>query len=743
MTAMPVTVLATKLHIPAPLPRAVPRERLLTQLGRADGRRLVLVSAPAGFGKSSLLSAWVAATGQRVAWLSLDADEGDPVRFLLYVLAALRTVEPDLASGVWAALQSLQPPPLDTLVTALLNELARMTERVCLVLDDYHVLDSIGVDEVVTALLENLPPSVTVVIATREDPRLPLARLRGRGQMVELRAADLRFTDDEARELLNEAMGLDLTPAQVEALEARTEGWIAGLQLAALSLQGRADAAGFIRSFTGSHRFIMDYLVEEVLARQPADTQDFLLRTAILDRLCGPLCDAVLGRASGSGQAELARIERANLFIVPLDDERRWFRYHHLFAELLRQRRLQAGGLPAAVDDHARASRWFEAQGLDAEAFQHAVASGDIDLAARLVIGGSMPLHFRGVVTPVLAWLDALAPAELDARPALWVMWASAQLFVGRIEGIEPKLRAAEARLRDDDPDPVVRDLVGHIASIRATVAVSLHRRDEILEQAQRALNYIDRNNLPVMTAACWSLGYAHHLRGDIAAAYQAYAEALSVAEAIGHGMIVLLATLGVGGCEEAWGDHDQALATYERVLALAGDPPLPVSAEALLGMARIHLMRGDLDAAEAYGQRAQRLARLMTTTDREFACDVLLARIQLSRGDVAGASTRLASARQAVEQRGFATLVPEIDAAHAEVDRARAGGPAAGLDALSARELEVLQLTAQGLSNAQIAERLVVALSTVKGHQQRIFEKLHVERRTEAVARARELGLL
>ncbi len=743
MRTMPVTVLATKLHIPAPLPRAVPRERLLAQLARADERRLVLVSAPAGFGKSSLLSAWLAASGWRVAWLSLDADDGDPVRFLLYVLAALRTIEAELASGVWAALQAPQPPPLDTLVAALLNDLARVSERLCLVLDDYHVLDSAVVDEVVTTLLENLPATVTVVIASREDPRLPLARLRARGQMVEIRAADLRFTADEARELLNDAMGLNLTSAQVDALEARTEGWIAGLQLAALSLQGRVDAAGFISSFTGSHRFIMDYLVEEVLARQPADAQAFLLRTAILDRLCGPLCDAVLELPPGSGQVELGRIERANLFIVPLDDERRWFRYHHLFAELLRQRRFQAGGLPPEAAEHARASRWFETQGLDAEAFHHAVASGDVDLAARLVIGGGMPLHFRGVVAPVLAWLDTLAPAELDARPALWVIWASAQLFAGRIEGIEAKLRAAEARLRDDDPDPVVRDLVGHIASIRAAVAVSLHRRDDILEQAQRALNYIDRNNLPVTTAAWWSLGYAHHLRGDIAAAHQAYTEALSTAEAIGHGMIVLLSTLGVGGCQEAWGEHDRALATYERVLVLAGDPPLPVAGEALLGMARIQLARGDLDAAEACGKRARQLARQMPTTDREFASEAVLARIQLARGDATGAASRLATARQAAEQRGFSTVIPEIDAAQIEVDRARGGGAPTGPDALSARELEVLRLTAQGLSNGQIAERLVVALSTVKGHQQRIFEKLHVERRTEAVARARELGLL
>jgi len=737
---MSALLLNTKLHVPPTPPQVVARPQLIERLQAAGTRRLILISAPAGFGKSTLLSSWIAATGQRAAWLSLDAADSALPTFLTYLIAALRTLEPSLAEGVFSALQTPQIPPVETLLTPLLSELAGVTRPLTLVLDDYHAIDSEEIDQVVAHLIEHKPEWLTLVLATREDPRLSLGRLRARNLLVELRAVDLRFTADEANRLLNEAMGLHLSVDQVDALEARTEGWAAGLQLAAISLQGARDIPGFIRSFTGSHRFVMDYLVEEVLQQQPEPVQAFLLRTAILDRLCGPLCDAVLETPAGTGQKMLAALERANLFIVPLDDERRWYRYHHLFAELLRQRRSLGGG-PAGARDQARASRWLAEQGLAAEAFQHAVAAQDVDLAAQLVIGTDMPLHFKGVVAPVLAWLASLPTAELDARPALWVMWASAELFIGRLDGIETRLWAAERHLKEDDPDPAVRDLIGHIASIRATHAVSQHNSDVILAQSQRALTYLSRNNLPVMTATCWAMGYAYQLRGDLTAAHQAFAESLSVAEAIGHGMIALLSTLGLAVCEEAWGEATQAESTYARVIQLGGDPPQPVVCEAHLGLARIHLGRNDLNAAEHSAQNALRLARLLGPTDRAIACEVVLARIQLARGDAAGAQSALARLQHLAQQRNFVRVQPEIAAAQTQVAASQTGQ--ALLDPLTPRELEVLQLTAQGLSNSEIGARLFLALSTVKGYQQRIFEKLHVQRRTEAILRARELGLV
>ena len=449
---MPAPILATKLYIPPSRRSVVLRPRLVERLndGLAAGNRLTLVSAPAGFGKTTLVGEWVAGCGRPAAWLSLDAGDNDPSRFLTYLIAALQTVAAGIGEGVLVALQSPQPPPLESTLTALLNDVAAIPGDLVLVLDDYHVLDARPVDEALAFLVEHLPPQVHLVIATREDPALPLARLRARGQMTELRGADLRFTPTEAAEFLNQVMNLGLSTDEIAALEARTEGWIAGLQLAAISLQGRADAASFIESFAGSNRFVLDYLLEEVLQRQPDAVRAFLLRTSILGRLCGALCDAVLLDASASSQETLEYLERANLFIVPLDTERRWYRYHHLFAELLRQR-LQQSTTSSAGDDgmgvaqlHSRASRWCEDHCLDMEAFQHAAAANDIERAERLILHEGMPLHSLAVVTTILNWLDSLPKTILDARPWLWVRSATSALMAGQTTGVEEKLQAAE-----------------------------------------------------------------------------------------------------------------------------------------------------------------------------------------------------------------------------------------------------------------------------------------------------------
>ncbi len=449
---MPAPILATKLYIPPSRRRIVLRQRLADRLddGLAAGNKLTLVSAPAGFGKTTLVGEWVAGCGRPAAWLSLDQADSDPSRFLTYLIAALQTVAPGIGEGVLTVLQSPQPPPLESTLTALLNDVTTIPSDVVLILDDYHVLDARPVDDALTFLVEHLPPQMHLVIATREDPALPLARMRAGGQMTELRAADLRFTPDEAAAFLNEVMNLDLSAEQIAALEARTEGWIAGLQLAAISLQGRSDAASFIESFAGSNRFVLDYLLEEVLQRQPDAVRAFLLRTSILDRLCGALCDAVLLDASASSQETLDYLERANLFIVPLDTERRWYRYHHLFAELLRQR-LQQSITSSAGDDgmgvaqlHSRASQWYEDHCLDMEAFQHAAAANDVERAERLIKQEAMPLYSLPVVTTVLNWLDSLPKTVLDARPWLWVRSATSELMAGQTIGVEEKLQAAE-----------------------------------------------------------------------------------------------------------------------------------------------------------------------------------------------------------------------------------------------------------------------------------------------------------
>ena len=377
-------ILATKLYIPPPRPKIVLRPRLIERLneGLSSGRKLTLISASAGFGKTTLVSEWVAGCGRPVAWLSLDEGDNDLTRFLTYLVAALQTIAANIGAGVLGALQSPQPPPIESILTALLNEITTIPDNFILVLDDYHVIDSKPVDNALTFLLEHLPPQMHLVIATREDPHLPLARLRARGQLTELRAADLRFTPAEAAEFLNQVMGLNLSAEDIAALETRTEGWIAGLQLAALSMQGNKDVSGFIREFAGDHRYIVDYLVEEVLQNQPEPIRRFLLQTAILDQLNGSLCDAVTGKEEGN--ARLEALQRGNFFVIPLDDKRNWYRYHHLFADVLRMHLMaeQPDQVPAL---HRRASEWYEHNGSTDNAIRHALAAEDFERAATLV----------------------------------------------------------------------------------------------------------------------------------------------------------------------------------------------------------------------------------------------------------------------------------------------------------------------------------------------------------------------
>lgn len=871
---MPTPILATKLYVPPPRPNAVRRARLMERLNNGLRGRLTLVSAPAGFGKSTLVSEWAAISGRPVAWLSLGEDDSDPARFLTYVVAALQTAHAGLGSGVLAALQAPQAPPPDAVLTVLLNEIAALPRELILVLDDYHAIESHQVDEALVFLVEHLPPQLHLVIATREDPPLPLARLRVRGHVHEIRAADLRFTHAEAADFLTQAVSLPLSETDIAALERRTEGWIAGLQLAALSMQGLEDMSGFIASFTGSHHFVLDYLLEEVLNRQPERLQHFLLHTSVLDRLCGPLCDALLGVPAGTGQAALEQLVHANLFIVPLDSERRWYRYHHLFGDLLRQRLLQTAD---AAELHLRASQWYEDNNLDLEAFQHAAAASDIDRAARLVLGDQMPLFFRGGVAPVLHWLESLPESERDARPALRVMHASALLFLSSVAGVEENLVAAERALKDAPDNGQIRNLIGHIALIRATVGVSQRDAETVYTQSQRALEYLHPDNLPMRTATVWTLGVAQNLQGNRAAAERAFRESLARSEAIGHFIIIIMSSIGLGNTLEADNQLVQAHEMFHHALQRAGEPPLPVLCEAHLGLARIAYQWNDLDAAQHHAEQSVRLGRQIPTTDWFSGGEILQARIRMARGDAAGALAMLSESEQRVKRQPVAHWLPMIAAAQVEamiragqitaaarvsqaytlpLQQARVhlaqGSPKAALsvlgparadaeakdrnnerlkimvveavalvldgqrkaaqhqidealamaapggfirlftdegriiydliadaaarkrlpeytarllkafeegghgkpipampkdqpliEPLSPRELEILRLIDQGLSNSQIGERLYLALSTVKGHNQSIFAKLQVQRRTEALTRARELGLL
>ncbi len=676
---MSFPVLTTKLFIPPGRNKVVLRQHLIERLNdglcrdKDQNRKLTLISAPAGFGKTNLVGEWVRQCETPAAWLSLDEEDNDPIRFLTYLVAALQTIDQHLGDSVLGMLQSPQQPAVDLVLTALFNEIAAYPGDFMLVLDDYHVIDSKPVDHAVTFILDHLPPQMHLVVTTREDPHFSLARFRASGQLTELRAADLRFTSAEAAAFLNQVMGLNLSANDIAVLETRTEGWIAGLQLAAISMMGHKDTAGFIQSFSGSNRFVMDYLAEEVLHQQPASVQNFLLNTAVLDRLCGSLCDDVLLNPSGSGQETLEYLERVNLFIVPLDSERRWYRYHHLFADILRQLFHQRSASPTAENRekelHIRASQWFEDHGLQVEAFRHAAAAQDIDRAERLIDGKGIPLHFSGGVTPLLDWLESLEIEVLNSRPSLWWRHAALLLIAGRTDGVEEKLQSAEsaldAILQGTAPDDKARNLIGQIAAARATLALTRYDAQAMLAQSQRALAHLSAGSLFTRANAYWTMGYACVLQGDRIQARQALLESISLSKQSGAVFTLILSSIGLGNVQEADNQLHQAAETYQHVLRLAGEHPQQIIHEAHLGLARIHYEWNDLDAAERHAHQSIRLARQydVQVIDRFILCEVFLARLKLAQGDLEGCEEILEQVERSANQPSFTHRLPEIAA--------------------------------------------------------------------------------
>ncbi len=945
---VPASILTTKLYPPPTRPEFVRRPRLIEHLNDGLQRKLTLISAPAGFGKTTLVSNWIydlpakmasqEKIVNKVAWLSLDEGDNDPIRFLTYLVAALQTIAPAIGAGVLGALQSPQPPSTESILTALLNEINTIPNNLStppaiaeqdfvLVLDDYHLIEAKPVDQALTFLLDHLPARMHLVITTREDPNLPLARYRARGQLVELRVADLRFTPSEAAAFLNQAMGLTLSAEDIAALENRTEGWIAGLQLAALSIRGQQNIAGFIKSFAGSHRFIMDYLVEEVLHQQPQNVQTFLLCTSILDRLCGPLCDAVLGReepqqsaphssaslgidSSASGQDTLEYLEQANLFVIPLDNQRHWYRYHHLFADVLRAYLLKAQPNQVSVF-HLRASRWYEQNNLPAEAIRHALAAEDFDRAADLIelLGPAKDQVFQSPTW--LNWVQALPDTLLKNRPVLKVEYAWTLLGMGKLEAAEAHLKDVECLLNAaaNKPEPPVKMVVmdkeeyqflpASIAAARTYHAQALGDIPSTIKYAQQALDLYPEDDYNRRGAPAALLGIAQWASGDLEAAGHTLTEVMAGFQMAGNIVFALSGTYGLADIRMTQGRLREAITVYRQSLQLAkkqGQPAPQGTADLYLGLGELHHEQGKADVARQYLQKSEDLGEQAALPDWPFRAHLVQARIKQSQGDLDGAvhlldqaerlyyrspvpvvrpvaarrarvwikqgklvealawareqkltveddltflrefehitlarvlvwhykSNQVAGSIQqamsllarllvAAKDGGRIGSVIEILMVQALAHKAQGDLPAAlealeqalmlaqpegyvqlfvdegqpmaellsqaaahglmpeytgtllaafpnfGLaslskiqnlkseiiEPLSDRELEVLQLIAQGLSNHEIGERLFLALSTVKGHNRTIFGKLQVKRRTEAVARARELGLL
>lgn len=864
---MSTQILTTKLYIPATRSEMVSRPHLIERLNQGLRSRLSLVCAPAGFGKTTIISEWLSQCDRSSAWVSLDDNDNDPTRFLMYVIAALQTIEPNIGDDLLKTLQSPQPPAIDTLLIPLINALATMPEKVILVLDDYHLLDTQEIDATLAFLLDNIPPQMHIVITTREDPQLPLARLRARGFLSELRAKDLRFTADESAVFLNQTLDTPLSQDHIIALEKRTEGWIAGLQLAALSMQGRADIDSFIQSFTGDHRYIVDYLVDEVLQHQSAKMQDFLLQTSILERLSPALCAAVTNQSDAKNLLE--QLERSNLFVIYLDDERQWYRYHHLFCDVLHSHLLkhQPDIIPVL---HQRASDWYAQQGFELDALQHAIAGTHIDHAITIIQTPQVPIYFRGVAYPILQWLKSLSVDVLNTSPFLWVVYAWVLMISYQNAQVEEKLQAAEAVLNQSNDTQMLK---GQIAAIRAMLAANQYQTEMIIQQSQLALDLLDTNDAYLRAVITRTLAIAYQFQGELDLAEATYHEAIALSEQSNNQFVNILAKTGLGIIHLSKNHLRLAEQTFRDVLDLVGEPPTPIACAAYLRLGRIYYEWNDLEKAEQYTMKGIELARQIDTIDSATAGEIFLAKLKLIQGQITEAHDTAEQIAQVIRQRGFEQQVlplmalkvrlclqqgdlveaqrlaeahnlplskaqiylaqnkaqdvldtlhdfqhteeqdwvdaqlnamvlqalayqsledteqalqtmqevlrrtradkfirlfvdegtsmkqlihmlnqrgfmPDytqtlLDAFDTELDVTQIPANQALVEPLSERELEILQLVADGLSNREISDKLYLALSTVKGHNRNIYGKLGVSRRTEAVALARELGLI
>ena len=658
---MATQLLATKLYIPPPRSKIVPRPHLLGRLNDALNHKLTLVSAPAGFGKTTLVSEWIASYSGQVAWLSLDEGDSDPARFLTYLIVALRTVAPNIGEGVLDSLQSSQSPPTETILTALLNEISLIPNDFVLVLDDYHVIDASPIDRALTFLIEHLPSQMHLIITTREDPTLPLARLRARGQLTELRASDLRFTSSEAAEFLNQVMSLNLSAEDMAALETRTEGWIAGLQLAALSMQGHHDVHGFVQAFAGDHRYILDYLVEEVLERQPEDIRSFLLQTSILDRLNGSLCDAVTDQHGGN--ARLEALQRGNFFIIPLDDKRHWYRYHHLFADVLRMHLMaeQPDQVPIL---HQRASVWYDQNGSAVDAIRHALAGRDFERAAGLIELTAPAMHRNRQEATALGWMKALPEELFQARPVLSILHVAALMSNGRVEGVETRLSDAERWLEviSDKHEPFdyaqdlrrpkdmivvneeeFRRLPGAIAMYRAGLALAGGDVPETVRYARRVLDLVPEEDHLGRGGAFGLMGLALWTKGDLEAAHRTFAEGMSQLQMAGNISDAVGGVLALADIRITQGRLHDAMRTYERALQLAkenGTPGFAVrgTADMYVGMSELKREYNDLQAAAQLLLRSQEQSEHTGFPQHPYRWRVALARLREEQGDLDGA---------------------------------------------------------------------------------------------------------
>lgn len=628
---MSTPLLTTKLYIPPAPAQLILRPRLLRRLDAGLDVKLTLLSAAPGFGKTTLLSQWIQQKRLRVAWISLDAGDNDLRLFLSYLVAGLQGVDPEVGVSTRELLDTPQALPAESILTTLLNEISRRAERYVVVLDDFHAIEAPPVLAAVGFLLDHLPPHLHLILSGREDPPLALARLRVQNQLVEIRAADLRLTREETAQYLNAAMQLGLAPADLEALESRTEGWAAGLQMACLGLRARADRAEFIASFRGTQRFVMEYLTEQVLQRQPPRIRQFLLATSILPRLCAPLGEAVTGFPESA--AILERLDRSNLFLVPLDEEERWYRYHPLFADHLRSR-LEHEQPQAAAELHRKAGAWYAAHGEISPALDHALAGEDFETAARLLERAGGDLLATGGWGMLTHWLHRL-PAEMLSRPQLALYLASAQVLTGRLQDVDQSLSAVERAVAQETLDAGTRlRWRGQMAAVKSRAAYLRGEAPRAIQEARAALELVPAEDRTTRGILAITLGSSLILEGELEEAGRVLAEAEGINRAAGNVLFAADASGSLGQIWEAQGHLGRAAEAYRGILQAAGPRIDPNVVAAHLNLGNVLYEWYRLEESEQHLQISLDLSEQMHLRDATLFSLLWLARVKRARGD-------------------------------------------------------------------------------------------------------------
>jgi len=667
-------VLATKLYIPPARANAIARTRLTDTLRTAIEQTggFTLISGPAGFGKTTLLSAFVTQLGQPVAWVSLDEGDNDPPRFWTYLITACQSILAGIGGAALALLSTPQQLPDDTIPTLLINDLSAQDGSLVLVLDDYHAIQNPSIHASLLFLLDHLPHNLHVIVCTRIDPPWPLVRFRARNQLVEIRAQDLRFSVEEAAAFLNQTMGLDLSAEDVAALEQRTEGWIAGLQLAALSMQGRGDTAAFIQAFTGSHVYIAEYLVEEILQRQPDDVQMFLLQTSILERLTAGLCEAVTGCADG--QAVLSALDRANSFIVPLDNEGRWFRYHHLFADLLNARLRQRLTPDALADLQRRAAAWYAANGYETEAVRHALAAEDFDNAAALLDRIGQTRMSMGQLNQLRGWLDALPPESFARHPRLEIYRILIDLSQGTLDMGEDTLLDAERRVKALPPSPE-NDRLRLEAMSYLCLFLAHQNTARTIQIAHEALAELPEDDVRLRLNVYSALYRAHGMDGDYERGAAAYRESFQLAQTADLYYTFTNTTMVRSFDLCQYGRMDEAAHYCRAIIERSAQGDRRVVYEtgpSLIGLGGVYLEWHDLDAAETYLTRGIELCR-QSGIDGLYAGYTIKARLHQARGELDAALEILRKLSQSFQRWDFFLMTRQVSVQLAAGDVAAA----------------------------------------------------------------------